>query len=139
MTVLMEFVELQITLTLLAVAVPHTLARRSTTYAVRAMYRASLGFPRAMAFAAASHADTESLPGNHDATKSVPSTQFPAASESSRVIDTSGMALIAGASGAGPGTHVQHASDWQTICFAQWPICPLTVLQGSSTLFPQQP
>jgi hypothetical protein len=71
------------------------------------MYRANLGFPRAMAAAAASRADTECLPGNHDATQSVPSSQFPAASEASRVIATSGMELMLGASGAGPGTQLQ--------------------------------
>jgi hypothetical protein len=102
------------------------------------MYRASLGFPRAIASAAASRADTECLPGNHDATQSVPSRQFPAASDASRVMGTSGMALIAGASGGGPGVHVQHAALWQTSCFAQWPAFPPTV-QGSSTLLPQQP
>jgi len=36
-TVLMEFVERQVTLTLPVVAMPHTPAPRSTTYAVRAM------------------------------------------------------------------------------------------------------
>src|SRR5215831_7325664 len=102
------------------------------------MYRASLGFPRAMAAAAASRADTECLPGNQEATKSVPSKQFPAASEDSRVIVTSGMEPISGTSGGGPGAHLQHTNSWQTICFAQWPTFPPTV-QGSSTLLPQQP
>src|SRR5215469_14730813 len=103
------------------------------------MYRASLGLPRAMAAAAASREDTECLPGNHDATQSVPSWQFPAASESSRVITTSGIELMLGASGGGPGTQAQQASSWQTSCFAQWPTVPEAVLQGSSTLLPQQP
>src|SRR5215469_17969550 len=101
------------------------------------MYRASLGFPRAMAAAAASRADTECLPGNQDATQSVPSRQFPAASEASRVIVTSGMEPISGASGGGPGTQLQQATqpppwhNWQF--FAQWPAFPPAVVQRSST------
>jgi hypothetical protein len=69
------------------------------------MSRASQGSPRAMASAAASRADTESLPGNHDRTQSVPSWQFPAASEASRVSVTSGMVATSGA--AEPGMHLQ--------------------------------
>src|SRR5215469_10253152 len=102
------------------------------------MYRASPGFPRAMAVAAASRADTECLPGNQDATKSVPSKQFPAASEASRVIVTSGMEPISGASGAGPGTHVQHFPELHLIFCAQWPTCLLAVVQRSSTCLPKQ-
>ncbi len=54
-------------------------------------------------------ADTECLPGNHDATQSVPSLQLPAASEASRLIATSWMVVMSGAAGAKPVVHVQHA------------------------------
>src|SRR5215472_10788870 len=101
------------------------------------MYRASLGFPRAMAVSAASRADTECLPGNQDATKSVPSKQFPAASEASRVIVTSGMEPISGASGGGPGTHVQHFPELHLNLVAQWAGLPATP-QESSTCLPKQ-
>src|SRR6516162_2032971 len=105
------------------------------------MYRASLGFPRAMAAAATSRAGTECLPGNHDATQSVPSGQFPAASEAFLVMATSGMELMFGASGAGPGVHVQHPPTLFPLrrVFTQCPLFTLCVVQGSSTFLPQQP
>src|SRR5262249_17650389 len=103
------------------------------------MYRANRGFPRAMAAAAASRAGTECLPGNHDKTRSVPSWQFPAASEASRVMATSGMELMFGAAGAGPGGHLQQPNESLLgQPFAQWPFVPRTV-QGSSTFLPWQP
>jgi hypothetical protein len=62
-----------------------------------------------MASAAASRADIACLPGNQEKTQSVPSWQFPTASEASRVKVTSGMVAIAGAFGGRPATHLQQA------------------------------